>query len=204
VAQAPNDKQQLEPMLAKTGALPKELGQAETMLADNGYFSEANVKACPAAGVEPLIALGGDAHHQSLRERFADAPPPENPTPVEAMAHRLKTPAGKKLYAKRKHTPEPVFGIIKSVPPVSAARTGEGQSRVDAGHLGLEYEADVRPKDRLRTPARRSAPLQINGDGGSASKNHKGRSDRLLAARLLLMRLCQSKFKDGAVSQSQR
>ena len=116
VAQAPNDKQQLEPMLAKTGVLPKELGEAETMLADNGYFSEANVKACGAAGVEPLIAFGRDAHHQSLRERFADAPPPlENPTPVEAMAHRLQTPEGKKLYAKRKHTPEPVFGIIKSI-----------------------------------------------------------------------------------------
>jgi hypothetical protein len=51
------------------------------------------VKACIAAGVEPLIALGRDAHHQSLRERFADAaPPPENPTPMEDMAHRLKTP----------------------------------------------------------------------------------------------------------------
>jgi hypothetical protein len=31
------------------------------------------------------------------------------------MAHRLKTPDGKKLYALRKQTPEPVFGIIKSV-----------------------------------------------------------------------------------------
>ncbi len=116
VVQAANDKQQLEPMLAKTGALPEELGRAETMLADNGYFSGANVKACIAAGVEPLIALGRDTHRQSLAGRFADAPPaPQNPTPVEAMAHRLQTSEGKKLYAKRKHTPEPVFGIIKSV-----------------------------------------------------------------------------------------
>jgi hypothetical protein len=62
------------------------------------------------------LAARRDAHHQSLRERFADAPPSaENPTPVQAMAHRLQTPEGKKLYAKRKHTPEPVFGIIKSV-----------------------------------------------------------------------------------------
>jgi hypothetical protein len=30
------------------------------------------------------------------------------------MAHRLKTPEGKELFALRKHTPEPVFGIIKS------------------------------------------------------------------------------------------
>jgi DDE family transposase len=31
------------------------------------------------------------------------------------MLHRLATPEGKKLYARRKHTPEPVFGIIKAV-----------------------------------------------------------------------------------------
>jgi len=116
VAQATNDKQQLEPMLAKTGALPEELGKAGTMLADAGYFSEANVKACLTAGIEPLIALGRDAHHPSLSKRFAGPPPaPENPEPVEAMAYRLQTPEGKKLYAQRKCMPEPVFGIIKSV-----------------------------------------------------------------------------------------
>ena len=116
VTQAPNDKQQLEPMLAKTGALPEELGKSETLLGDNGYFSEANVKACEAAKIEPLLAMGRDSHHPSLSERFAEAPPaPENPTPVEAMAHRLQTPEGKKLYAQRKCIPEPVFGIVKSV-----------------------------------------------------------------------------------------
>ena len=116
VVQAPNDKQQLEPMLAKINALPEELGKADVMLGDNGYFSAINVTACLASEIEPLLALGRDAHHQSLSERFADTPPaPENPTPVEAMAHRLRTPEGKKLYALRKHTPEPVFGIIKSV-----------------------------------------------------------------------------------------
>jgi hypothetical protein len=31
------------------------------------------------------------------------------------MAHRLKTPEGRALDAPRKQTPEPVFGIIKSV-----------------------------------------------------------------------------------------
>jgi len=116
VTQAPNDKRELEPMLAKTSALPEALGKAETMLADAGYFSEANVAACLAAGIEPLIAAGRDGHHPSLSERFAGAPPaPQNPTPVEAMAHRLQTPEGKTLYAKRKCMPEPVFGIIKSV-----------------------------------------------------------------------------------------
>ena len=116
VCQAPNDKQQLAPMLGKLAALPVDLGQPETLLADTGYFSAANVQACGAAGIEPLIALGREAHHPSLSERFAEAPPaPDDPTAVEAMAHRLKTLEGSKLYAQRKHTPEPVFGIIKSV-----------------------------------------------------------------------------------------
>jgi Transposase DDE domain len=30
------------------------------------------------------------------------------------MAHRPQTPEGRALYARRKHTPEPVFGSIKS------------------------------------------------------------------------------------------
>jgi transposase len=116
VVQASNDKQQIEPILGKIAALPEELGQTATLLADSGYFSAGNVAACEAAGIEPMIAVGRQPHHPPLAERFADAPPaPENPTPVEAMAHRLKTPEGRKLYALRKQTPEPVFGIIKSV-----------------------------------------------------------------------------------------
>jgi len=116
VVQAPNDKQQIAPMVEKTAALPEQLGRIETLLADNGYFSEANVLACAAADIAPLIATGRQRHHPSWRERFGAAPPaPENPTPVEAMAWQLRTPHGKALYALRKQTPEPVFGIIKSV-----------------------------------------------------------------------------------------
>ena len=116
VVQAPNDKQQLEPMLDALEGLPESLGKPEALLADNGYFSAANVGACADAKIEPLIATGRQSHHPSLDERFAAAPPaPGTPTPVEAMAHRLRTPEGKKLYGLRKQTPEPVFGIIKSV-----------------------------------------------------------------------------------------
>jgi transposase len=115
VTQAPNDKRQLEPMLDKIADLPEGLGEVGELLADNGYFSEANVNACAAAGIDPVIAMGREAHHPSLDQRFADAPPPlQQPTPLEAMDHRLKTPKGKKLYALRKQIPEPVFGIIKS------------------------------------------------------------------------------------------
>jgi transposase len=116
VVQAPNDKQQIEPMLGKIAELPAELGKVGELLADNGYFSEANVNACAAAGIEPVIAMGRETHHPSLAERFVGDPAaPKDPTPVEAMRHHLQTREGKKRYALRKQTPEPVFGIIKSV-----------------------------------------------------------------------------------------
>ncbi len=116
VVQAANDKQQIVPMLGQLAGLPEALGTADTLLADNGYFSAANVTACDDAGIAPLIAIGREHHHPSWRQRFAQPPaPPDNPTPIEAMRHRLATPEGKQLYGLRKQLPEPVFGIIKAV-----------------------------------------------------------------------------------------
>jgi hypothetical protein len=116
VVQAANDKEQIEPTLEKIERLPAALGKAEILLADSGYFSEANVTACANASITPLIAPGRQRHHPSWKERFAAAPPaPDNPTPLAAMRHRLATPEGRQTYALRKQTPEPVFGIIKSI-----------------------------------------------------------------------------------------
>src|SRR6266567_4705066 len=42
VVQAPNDKQQLAPMVDKITALPEDVGRPETLVADSGYFSGAN------------------------------------------------------------------------------------------------------------------------------------------------------------------
>src|SRR5664279_1723251 len=63
VVQAVNDKQQIEPMLNQIDSLPDELGEVDTLLADTGYFSAANVSACAAAGIDPLIAMGRQPHH---------------------------------------------------------------------------------------------------------------------------------------------
>ena len=116
VVQAANDKQQIVPTLEKLDRLRPALGEPETLLADSGYFSQANVTACAEAKIAPLIALGREHHHLSWQDRFAEAPPPpQDPTPLEAMTYRLASPEGKRSYALRKQTPEPVFGIIKSV-----------------------------------------------------------------------------------------
>ncbi|MHB1542862.1 MAG: transposase [Steroidobacteraceae bacterium] len=117
VTHAANDKEQLAPMLEKLKSLPRDLGGARRILADSGYASEKHVEGCAQADIEALIALKRERHHQTWRQRFAAAPtpPPDSGTAMQKMRYRLKRPAGRKLYALRKETPEPVFGIIKSV-----------------------------------------------------------------------------------------
>jgi transposase len=115
VVQAANDKQQIAPTLEQLDQIADALGKPKILLADSGYFSEANVEACAAAKIAPLIAPGRERHHLGWRQRFAAPPPaPVKPTPLAAMVHRLATPQGRGAYALRKQTPEPVFGIIKS------------------------------------------------------------------------------------------
>jgi transposase len=121
VTQKPNDKEEMEPALEKLGQLSNKLDSdglttAEAILADAGFFSEANVNCCEKHQVEAYISPGREKHNPPLRERF------ENPEPlreeagsVEKMKHRLKTVEGRAIYALRKSTVEPVFGIIKSV-----------------------------------------------------------------------------------------
>lgn len=116
VSQATNDKEQIEPMIAKVQANPEGLNGPKTWLADTGYYSEKNVQTCVAADIEPLIAVKRDEHHPGWRERFIEPEPlAEDAPPVERMKHTLKTQAGRAAYALRKQTVEPVFGIIKSV-----------------------------------------------------------------------------------------
>lgn len=116
VTQAANDKQQVEPMLKQLKALPEGLNRPAMLLADAGYFSEANVKACEAAKITPLIAHRREAHHLPWQERFNEpAPLAPGASALERMQHAFKTPAGKATYALRKQTVEPVFGIIKAV-----------------------------------------------------------------------------------------
>jgi IS5 family transposase len=117
VTQHTNDKQEIEPALAKLEQLPECLGAVENLLADTGYFSQGNVKACIDATIKPYIAQKRQRHNQSLEARFQHEPEIDKSTltPVEAMIHRLSTKTGKALYGKRKSTVETVFGIIKHI-----------------------------------------------------------------------------------------
>ncbi|RKX36075.1 MAG: IS5/IS1182 family transposase [Verrucomicrobia bacterium] len=116
VTDAPNDKQQLNPVLE---SIPTEVVEPGNVLADTGYYSEAAVKKAEADdGPTVYCAMSKSGHHVSVfdleKQPLAFPPPPGAPM-KEQMAHRLKTPEGKALYKQRKQTVEPVFGVIKEV-----------------------------------------------------------------------------------------
>ena len=74
------------------------------------------VVGCGVAGQAAAILLADAGHKVTIFERFAEPPPLRGkPTPLAAMRHRLQTQRGRKLYALRKCTVEPVFGLIKHV-----------------------------------------------------------------------------------------
>ena len=116
VTQATNDKQQVTPMLKAIAEAQECMPVVDAILLDTGYHSAANVDACHAAGIDPVIAASREHHHPDPMERFTEPPQlPDGATLVQKMAYKLKTTAGRKLYALRKQTVEPVFGIIKTI-----------------------------------------------------------------------------------------
>jgi transposase len=116
VTDAPNDKEQLNPVLE---SIPSEVVEPENVLADTGYYSEKAVrKAESDNGPKVYCAIAKSGHHVSvgdLEKKPVDFPPSPDAPMKERMSHRLGTPEGKALYKQRKQTVEPVFGVIKEV-----------------------------------------------------------------------------------------
>jgi transposase len=104
----------LHPMLGlargnlRAAGVPEPIG---VLVADAGYYSDANVDAETPDGPELLIATA-----KGWRERKAAQalPPrgriPESFTTRQRMGRKLQTKRGQRLYRKRSATVEPVFG----------------------------------------------------------------------------------------------
>jgi transposase len=118
-----NDKQQAEPMaqatrdqLDQAGIAPAadEAGVRPLIPAalDTGYFSGPAVEAMEREGFDPHIATERQRHH-SATTPGASEPASEPTTAKEKMQAKLKTTAGRAVYARRKVIVEPVFGQIK-------------------------------------------------------------------------------------------
>jgi hypothetical protein len=81
------------------------------VLLDAGYLSNDNLT---APGPDRLIAVGKGYDLASVAKNEPTAgPPPPEATPIEAMAHRLRTPEGHDLYKQRSHIAETPFAHAK-------------------------------------------------------------------------------------------
>ena len=110
VTPAPPDVQQLVPVVT---AISRGLRRKpDSVLADAGYWSEANVEALEAQGIEPFIATGRRKHSEPA-PRAPRGRPPQGLSAKERMVRKLATLRGHAIYARRKAIVEPVFGQIK-------------------------------------------------------------------------------------------
>lgn len=110
VSQATNDKKEIAPTIQNLKKTENETGiLINNLAADAGYFSEDNNKQCEEAGYNPLIPQKREETDNWLKNQLEN----QKNNPDTTTKITLTTNEGKELYAKRKSTIEPAFGVIK-------------------------------------------------------------------------------------------
>ena len=109
VSNQPSDAVHLLPMLERiqtnTGELP------DALIADAGYCSTANLKACEDRRLNAYISTSRQQHGKRPRPSRGRAP--KDLDARGRMQRKLRSKAGQAIYALRKTVVEPVFGQIK-------------------------------------------------------------------------------------------
>lgn len=118
VSQCASDANELEPAVNN---IPACIGEVSAALADSGYVNADAMERLEASGKDLYVAVGRDDGNLQRTYDYRPRSATERPAKVVkdprllAMQEKLKTDEGRALYAQRKQTVEPVFGIIKSV-----------------------------------------------------------------------------------------
>jgi hypothetical protein len=113
VHQAPADHGSLEAM---TEAVERECGQQpERVMADAGYYSMDQITAVETGGIEVYVPdrlmareLAGVAVVEEMNARQQRRHPG-----LQQLRERMREPAARNCYARRKALVEPVFGVLK-------------------------------------------------------------------------------------------
>ena len=103
-------------LVADVDSMPGALGSPDRVLADAGYATGSEVSELEGRGVEVLVATGAEG--QRRRHDFRPEPPPKPAKEpraewIKAMREKMELPENRAHYRLRKHTVEPVFGIVK-------------------------------------------------------------------------------------------
>jgi len=107
----------------RSNGIPATVGQPTTVLADNGYLNEAQVRALEGEDEEPkmnvLVSVHAEARQLRRKHDFRPQPLEDKPAPevrsefVREMKAKMERDKSRKQYRKRKQAVAPVFGTIK-------------------------------------------------------------------------------------------
>lgn len=119
VSQSASDSAELENGI---NSIPEKVGRPDSGLADAGYVdAEAIERIEKDQGIEMYVSVHREDAHSERTYDYRPKEQTERPKKkvkdprLIAMREKLQTDAGKELYAKRNHTVETAFGIIKAV-----------------------------------------------------------------------------------------
>ncbi len=111
VTQNASDNESLVPMVEEVeqrcGAPPGEV------LADSGFFSGNNVRELESRGIEVYVPDPGLAHELNTGQRRKAGCTRIRQPQLRRLRQKLRSPAGRAVYARRKAVVEPVFGVLK-------------------------------------------------------------------------------------------
>ena len=103
-------------LVADVDSMPGALGSPDRVLADAGYATGSEVSELEGRGVDVLVATGAEGRRR--RHDFRPEPPPKPAKEpraewIKAMREKMELSENRAHYRLRKHTVEPVFGIVK-------------------------------------------------------------------------------------------
>jgi hypothetical protein len=120
VSQCASDRNELS---ADIESIPFSLGKPSTVLADNGYLNEDEVKTLEGEedrpAMEVLVSVHAENRHLRRQHDFRPLPTTEKQPPtirsefVLEMQERMESEPARQKYRMRMQTVEPVFGVIK-------------------------------------------------------------------------------------------
>jgi transposase len=97
----------VEQMQQRCGSPP------EVALADSGFYTNENVARIAAQGIEAYIPDPQMAYELNTGRRLRNGNMVPRHQELKRMRRKLRSPAGRKMYARRKAVVEPVWGVLK-------------------------------------------------------------------------------------------
>ncbi len=111
VTQNANDAHSLVPLVDEVTRRCRQ--KPHRVLADAGFYANVNVEQLAERGVEAFVPDPNLAPCLNRGQPVRDPSPPPTSPYLWAMRQKLRSPAGRQVYQRRKALVEPVFGVLK-------------------------------------------------------------------------------------------